>query len=63
MWVCWVFSLESPHHRGDSNEYTQHIINNTKLSKLSSQIIENIIMSAATGPKNEFETAISVRAT
>ena len=25
MYVCCVYSLESP-HRGDSNEYTQHII-------------------------------------
>ena len=29
MKVCCVFSLESP-HRGDSNEYTQHDIINTK---------------------------------
>ena len=29
MKVCCVFSLESP-HRGDSNEYTQHIIINIK---------------------------------
>ena len=27
--VCCVFSLESP-HRGDSKEYTQHAIINTK---------------------------------
>ena len=29
MKVCCVFSLEFP-HRGDSNEYTQHIIFNVK---------------------------------
>ena len=29
MAVCCVFSLDSP-HRGDSNEYTQHTISNTK---------------------------------
>ena len=29
MKVCCMFSLESP-HRGDSNEYTQHIIFNIK---------------------------------
>ena len=29
MMVCCMFSLESP-HRGDSNEYTQHAIINTK---------------------------------
>ena len=32
MKVCCVFSLESP-HRGDSNEYTQHAIINTKKKK------------------------------
>ena len=29
MKACCVFSLESP-HRGDSNEYTQHVIINIK---------------------------------
>ena len=28
MKVYCVFSLESPHHRGDSNEYTQYTIFN-----------------------------------
>ena len=32
MKVCCVFPLESP-HRGDSNEYTQHIIINIKDKK------------------------------
>ena len=39
--VCCVFSLESP-HRGDSNEYTQYTIFNTK-------IILNYPRSAALG--------------
>ena len=43
MKVCYEFLLESP-HRGDSKEYTQHIIINIKRK---SYIIPNIIMSAA----------------
>ena len=54
-----MFLLESP-YRGDSNEYTQHIIINIKGK--SSLIIPNIIMSAAIsfskGLKNEFETTV-----
>ena len=42
--ACCVLSLESP-HRGDSNEYTQHI----NIKRKSHKIISNIIMSAAMG--------------
>ena len=41
-----MFSLESP-HRGDSDEYTQHII--ISINRKSSKIIPYIIMSAAMG--------------
>ena len=52
-----MFSLESP-HRGDSNEYTQYTIFNTK-----KKITLNYPKSAAVGLfskglKNEFETAV-----
>ena len=55
-----MFSIESP-HRGDSNEYTQHTIINTK--RKSPEISQNTIMYAAMitfvkGLKNEFETAV-----
>ena len=56
-----MYSLESP-YRGDSNEYTQHTIINTK--RKSSEIIQDTIMSAAMGfffgqrLKNEFEVAV-----
>ena len=42
-----MFSLISP-HRGDSNEYTQHVIINIK---------EHLIASSQ-GLKNEFETTV-----
>ena len=44
--VCCVFSLESP-HRGDSNDYTQHIAIN--ITRESPETIPNTIMSAAMG--------------
>ena len=46
MKVCCVFLLESP-HRGDSNEYTQHIIINVE--KKITKIIPHTIISAAMG--------------
>ena len=42
--VPCVFSFESP-HQCDSNEYTQHTINNIK--RKSPEISQNTIMSAA----------------
>ena len=58
MKVCCVFWLELP-HRGDSNEYTQYTIFNTKKKKITL----NYPKSAATGfcskgLKKEFETAM-----
>ena len=50
-----MFSLESP-HRGDSNEYAQHAI--ISIKSKSHESIPKIIMSAATGFKNEFEIAV-----
>ena len=46
MKICCVFSFELP-LRGNSNEYTQHIIINIK--RKSPDIIPNTIMSAAMG--------------
>ena len=46
MKACCVFSLES-HHRGDSNEYTQHAI--ISIKRKITLIIPNIIISAAMG--------------
>ena len=44
--VCCAFTLESS-HGGDSNVYTQQTIINIKIK--SSEIIPNIIVSAAMG--------------
>ena len=57
MYVCCVFSLESP-HRGDSNEYTQYTFFNIK-----KKITLNYPKSAAIGffskeLEIEFETAM-----
>ena len=51
-----MFSLESP-HRGDSNEYTQHAINNIKKDypKYSNVCSYGIF---PYGLKNEFEKAV-----
>ena len=56
-----MLSLDSP-HRGDSNVYTQHTIfnKNKKSPKISPKLQ---LMDFSKGLKNEFETAISVRAT
>ena len=57
MKVCYVFTLESP-HRGNSNEYTQHTINQYEYEKPPklSQICSYGLFSK--GLKNEFETAM-----
>ena len=56
MKIYCVFSLESP-HRGDSNEFTQHIIFNIK--KKNSPFILNLpLWEFSKGLKNKFETAV-----
>ena len=57
MKVCCVFSLESP-HRGDSNEYTPHIIFNIKKKKSALIILNLPLLDFSKGLKNEFETAV-----
>ena len=60
MKVYRVFSLESP-YLGGSNKYTQYTIFNIKKSP---KIILNLeLWDFPEGLKNEFETALSVRAT
>ena len=55
MTVCCVSSLESP-YRGDSNEYTQYTILNTR--QKSPEIIPNLqLCDFSLVLKNEFETA------
>ena len=58
MKVCCAFSLESP-HRGDSNEYAQHIIINIIIilnyPKHNDVCRYGIVF---LGLKNEFETAV-----
>ena len=68
MEVCCMFSLESP-HRGDSNEYTQHAIINTKKKiTLNYPTYENVcthgIFSLGTQERfrNRGKQAIGVRA-
>ena len=57
MKVCCVFSLESP-HRGDSNEYTQYTIFNTK-KKITLNFPKSAAMGfCSKGLKKEFETAM-----
>ena len=52
-----MFSLESP-HRGDSNEYTPHIIFNKKKKKSALIILNLPLLDFSKGLKNEFETAV-----
>ena len=55
--VCCVFTSESP-HRGDSNEYTQHIIFNIK-KKIALNYSKSVAMVfVSKGLKNEFETVV-----
>ena len=57
MKVCCAFLLESP-HRGDSNEYTQYTIFNTK-KKITQNYPKSAAMGFCTkGLKNKFETAV-----
>ena len=57
MKVYCVFSLESP-HRGDSNEYTQHIILNSKQKESPLIILSLPLGDFSKGLENEFETAV-----
>ena len=58
MKVCCVFSLESP-HRGDSNEYTQYTIFNTKKKKITLNYPKSAAMGfCSKGLKKEFQTAM-----
>ena len=52
----FFFSLESP-HRGDSKEYTQYTIFNTK-KKISLHYPKSAAMGFFKGLKNEFATAV-----
>ena len=49
--VCCMFSLESP-HRGDSNEYTQYTIFNTKKKKIALNYPESAAKGFSQGLKN-----------
>ena len=57
MKVYFVSSVESP-HRGDSNEYTQYTILNTK-EKITLNYPKSAVLGIfSKGLKNEFETAM-----
>ena len=58
MYVCCVFSLESP-HRGDSNKYIQYTHFQYKKRKIALNYPKTAVMGIfAKGLKNEFETAV-----
>ena len=52
-----MFSLESP-HRGDSNEYTQYTIFNTKKKNTLNYPKSEAMGFCSKGLKKEFETAV-----
>ena len=57
MKVCCVCSFESL-HRGDSNEYTQHTILNTKKEKITLNYPKSATVDFSKVLKNKFETAV-----
>ena len=57
MKVCCVFSLQSP-HRGDSNEYKQYTIFNTRKENHPKVFLICAYEIFSKELKNEFETAV-----